>query len=60
MQINLGQWNLNNDFILNENDYFKYGNNLACVDIDGWKVGMGICADLFYGEMANLYRQNGI
>lgn len=56
----MGQWNLNNDFILNENDYFKYGNNLACVDIDGWKVGMGICADLFYGEMANLYRQNGI
>lgn len=35
------------------------GNTLTTFDMDGVKIGLGICCDLFYCEMATLYRKFG-
>lgn len=32
---------------------------LTTFDMDGVKIGLGICSDLFYPEMATLYRKFG-
>ncbi len=44
-----------------ENDVFTVtaGNTLTTFDMDGVKIGLGICCDLFYPEMATLYRKFG-
>jgi len=35
------------------------GNDLTVVDVDGWKVGLGICYDIRFAELAQIYRARG-
>lgn len=39
-----------------ESDILSPGNELACFSIDGIKIGLGICYDLRFEELAKLYR----
>lgn len=47
------------DIKLKETDFVTAGNTLMTFDMDGVKIGLGICSDLFYSEMATLYRKFG-
>jgi len=47
------------DMKLKESDFVSAGNMLTTFDMDGVKIGLGICCDLFYCEMATLYRKFG-
>lgn len=42
-----------------ESDVLSPGNELAMFEIDGVKVGLGICYDLRFEELAKLYRVKG-
>lgn len=35
-----------------ERKFFKPGNSIEVVEIDGWKIGLGICADLGFPEFS--------
>lgn len=43
-----------------ESSVLSPGNLLTVVDVGGCKVGLGICYDLRFQEMAALYRQQGV
>lgn len=43
-----------------ESDVLAAGNSLATFDIDGTKIGLGICYDLRFEELAKLYRLQGV
>lgn len=47
------------DIKIKESDFVTAGNTLTTFDMDGVKIGLGICSDLFYSEMATLYRKFG-
>jgi len=47
------------DIKMKECDFVTAGNKLTTFDMDGVKIGLGICCDLFYCEMATLYRKFG-
>jgi len=48
------------DIKMKEADYLTAGNTLTTFDMDGVKIGLGMCSDLFYPEMATLYRKFGV
>lgn len=35
------------------------GNTLAMLNLDGFKIGIGICYDIRFEELARIYRNNG-
>lgn len=43
-----------------ESETLSPGNSLSVVDIGNWKIGLGICYDLRFMEMAALYRDLGV
>ncbi|KAL1513081.1 hypothetical protein ABEB36_002552 [Hypothenemus hampei] len=43
-----------------ESDVLSAGNELASFDVNGIKVGLGICYDLRFEELAKLYRLQGV
>lgn len=45
--------------VMKEREFVTAGNKLTTFDMDGVKIGLGICSDLFYCEMATLYRKFG-
>jgi omega-amidase len=47
------------DLKMKESDFLTPGNTLTTFDMDGVKIGLGMCCDLFYSEMATLYRKFG-
>lgn len=51
---------LDTDFNLRESDILKRGTTLTMFDVDGLKIGLGIGYDMSFGEMATLYRKNGV
>lgn len=42
-----------------EKIYFRYGSDFPVFDLEGWKVGMGICYDQFFPETARSLAING-
>jgi omega-amidase len=42
-----------------ESETLSPGNGLTTFDIGAWKVGLGICYDLRFNEMATVYRKKG-
>lgn len=42
-----------------ESDSLSPGNSLAFLDLDGFKIGIGICYDIRFDELARIYRNNG-
>nr|AEE63054.1 unknown [Dendroctonus ponderosae] len=43
-----------------ESDVLAAGNSLATFDLEGTKIGRGICYDLRFEELAKLYRLQGV
>lgn len=43
-----------------ESETLSAGNKLAFLDLDGFKIGIGICYDIRFEELARIYRNNGI
>uniref|UniRef100_A0A1B6CY09 omega-amidase n=2 Tax=Clastoptera arizonana TaxID=38151 RepID=A0A1B6CY09_9HEMI len=43
-----------------ESEVLSPGNNLSIFNIGSYKVGLGICYDLRFSEMAKLYRKQGV
>lgn len=39
-----------------ESEFFTSGDRLVSFDVDGFRIGLGICYDLRFDEMAKLYR----
>jgi len=48
------------DFKLHESDILKPGTTLTTFEFEGIKIGLGIGYDMCFGEMATLYRKNGV
>ena len=44
---------------LTEADVYTPGNNSQIVEVEGWKIGLGICFDLRYPEFARDYTKAG-
>ncbi|XP_034946475.1 omega-amidase NIT2 isoform X2 [Chelonus insularis] len=42
-----------------ESEVLSPGNTLTTVNIKNWKIGIGICYDIRFEEMARLYRKKG-
>lgn len=42
-----------------ESDVLSPGNSLTVIDVDGIKIGLGICYDIRFEELARLYRNKG-
>lgn len=58
-QLHVIDMDVTNEFKICQTDYVTCGKTLTMFDMDGIKVGMGVCCDMFYCEMATLYRKNG-
>ena len=48
------------DLKIRESDFITHGTTLTMFDIEGIKVGLGIGYDMSFGELATLYRKNGV
>lgn len=48
-----------NGITFKESDVLRCGDNLSIFEIGHIKVGLGICYDLRFPELAKLYRQEG-
>jgi len=59
-KIHLSDMELDTDFNLRESDLLKRGTKLTTFEVDGIKVGLGIGYDMSFGELATLYRKNGV
>lgn len=44
---------------LTEADVYTPGNQSKMIEVDDWKIGLGICFDLRYSEFAHAYTQAG-
>ncbi|XP_030081562.1 omega-amidase NIT2-like [Drosophila hydei] len=42
-----------------ESEMMSAGNDFTIINVDGHKIGIGICYDIRFEEMARLYRNNG-
>lgn len=42
-----------------ESDVLSAGNKLTILDVDGFKIGIGICYDIRFEELARIYRNKG-
>ncbi|XP_055322740.1 omega-amidase NIT2 [Sitodiplosis mosellana] len=42
-----------------ESETLSAGNKLAFLELDGFKIGIGICYDIRFEELARIYRNNG-
>lgn len=42
-----------------ESDSLTAGNDLAMIDVKDFKIGIGICYDIRFEELAKLYRKKG-
>lgn len=43
-----------------ESETLSAGNKLAFLNLDGFKIGIGICYDIRFEELARIYRNYGI
>lgn len=58
-KIHLFDINIPGGITFRESDVLTGGSTLATVAIDGAKVGLGICYDMRFDELARLYRNQG-
>lgn len=42
-----------------ESETLSAGNKLAFLNLNGFKIGIGICYDIRFEELARIYRNNG-
>lgn len=43
-----------------ESDVLSAGNELTIINLDGFKIGIGICYDIRFEELARIYRNKGL
>lgn len=48
-----------NEITFKESDSLSAGNDLAIIDVKDFKIGIGICYDVRFEELAKLYRKKG-
>ncbi|KAL7022782.1 hypothetical protein ACKWTF_012380 [Chironomus riparius] len=48
-----------NEITFKESDSLTAGNELAIIDVKDFKIGLGICYDIRFEELAKLYRKQG-
>lgn len=58
-QLHLANMSVTNEFTLRETDFVTAGNTLTICQVHDVKIGLGICHDMCFGEMATLYRRMG-
>ncbi|XP_053670064.1 omega-amidase NIT2-like [Anopheles nili] len=58
-KIHLFDINIPGGITFRESDVLTGGNKLATLAIDGAKIGIGICYDIRFDELARLYRNQG-
>ena len=44
---------------IDESDIYTPGNKPQLIDVENWKIGLGVCFDLRYSEMAKNYHDQG-
>lgn len=59
-QVHVIDVDITNEAKVTERDVISQGNTLTMVDMDGTKVGLALCWDMFYPEVGTIYRKNGI
>lgn len=59
-QIHLYMVDIKGDITFNESEGFSTGSEFCFVDIDGKKVGIGICNDIRYDEFVRVFRNEGM
>ncbi len=42
-----------------ESDALSPGNKVTTFEAHNWKIGLGICYDVRFPELANIYRKKG-
>lgn len=42
-----------------ESETLSAGNKLSILNVEGLKIGLGICYDIRFEELARIYRNNG-
>lgn len=58
-KIHLYMVDIKGDITFNESEGFSTGSEFCFVDIDGKKVGIGICNDIRYDEFVRVFRNEG-
>lgn len=43
-----------------ESEVLSAGDKLAIINLDGFKIGIGICYDIRFEELARIYRNKGM
>lgn len=59
-QIHLFDIDVKGGIRFKESDALTPGNTLSILNLDGFKIGLGICYDIRFDELARIYRNNGI
>ncbi|XP_050478441.1 omega-amidase NIT2-like isoform X3 [Bombus huntii] len=59
-KVHLFDIDIPNKITFRESDSLSPGNSLTTFDVKGCKIGIGICYDIRFEEMARIYRNKGI
>lgn len=59
LQMHLFDINIKGKITFRESDSLSAGNSLTTFEAKGCKIGIGICYDIRFEEMARLYRNKG-
>lgn len=60
LQMHLFDINVPGGIYFKESDSLAAGNTLNMFQMDKFKIGLGICYDIRFSEMATLYRKQGM
>ncbi|XP_076483277.1 omega-amidase NIT2-A-like isoform X2 [Bombus vancouverensis nearcticus] len=58
-KVHLFDIDIPNKITFRESDSLSPGNSLTTFDVKGCKIGIGICYDIRFEEMARIYRNKG-
>lgn len=59
LQIHLFDIDVKGGIRFKESDVLSPGQELVYLTVSGFKIGIGICYDIRFDELARVYRQNG-
>lgn len=59
-KLHLDDKNIEVDFVHRESDNLSAGHSLNTFEVDGYKIGLGICYDMIFSEVGGIYQQLGI
>lgn len=59
LQIHLFDIDIPGKITFKESDALSPGNNITIFEVNNCKIGLGICYDMRFPELANIYRDKG-